>query len=275
MKMLSISAMFKAFNTFNRFTNNSLVIQWTLVFDKYKHNVQTLVNTNVIEFAFIDEKIAQLICEKLQINLVILSWLKHVNEFDDRLTKFIIHAIYFTLIVQNHSKLSIFMFITKIDSHSLILDKSWMNTHEVMLNMQTNKIIFKIDRCTHSKAFNSLRASNKRRSLSRDIYLLSLTSLEKFSVSINSQKYKILQKRSFSMIAKIRSSRSTIENCENEEKLSLKIVLNHNFRYVIEKIDKEYFSIKFSKKKRRIKIIRNSQQFTLIEISTNSKIWFD
>ena len=267
MKMLSISAMLKTFSTFNRFTDNSLVIQCTLVFDKYEHNVQTLVNTDVTEFAFIDEKIAQLICEKLQINLVILSWLKHVNEFDDRLTKFIIHVIYSTLIVQNHSELSILMFITKIDSHSLILDKSWMNTHEVMLNMQTNKIIFKTDRCIHSKAFNSLRVSDKRRSFSRNIYLLPSTSSEKSSVSISFQKYKILQKRSSSMIAKIRSSRFTVENCENEEKFSLKIVLDHNFRYVIEEIDKEYSSIKLFKKKRRVKIIRDFQQFTFIEIS--------
>ena len=267
MKMLSISAMLKTFSTFNRFTDNSLVIQCTLVFDKYEHNVQALMNTNVIEFAFIDEKIAQLICEKLQINLVILSWLKHVNEFDDRLTKFIIHVIYSTLIVQNHSELSILMFITKIDSHSLILDKSWMNTHEVMLNMQTNKIIFKTDRCIHSEAFNSLRASDKRRSLSRNIYLSFSTSFEKFSVSISSQKYKILQRRSSSMIAKIRSSRSTIENCKDEEKLSLKIVLNHNFRYIIEEIDKKYSSIRLFKKKRRVKIIRDFQQSTLIETS--------
>ena len=266
MKMLSISAMFKTFNTFNKFTNNSLMIQCTLIFDKYEHNVQTLMNTNVIEFAFIDEKIAQLICEKFQINLIILSWFKHVNDFDDRLIKFIIHVIYFTLIVQNHSKLAIFMFITKIDFHFLILDKSWINTHEMMLNMQTNKIIFKIDCCTNSKAFNNLKISNKRRFLSRNIYLFFSTSFEKFSISISSQKYKILQKRSFSMIAKICSFRLTIENCKNEKKISFKIVLNHNSRYVIEKIDKEYFSIKLFKKKRRIKIIRNSQQFTLIEI---------
>ena len=142
-----------------------------------------------------------------------------------------------------------------------------MNTHEVMLNMQTNKIIFKTDRCIHSEVFNSLRASDKRRFFSRDIYLLSLTSFEKSSVSINSQKYKILQRRSSSMIAKIRSSRSTVENYEDEEKLSLKIVLDHNSRYVIEEIDKEYSSIRLFRKKRRVKIIRDFQQFTLIEIS--------
>ena len=121
--MLSISAMSKTFNTFNRFQNNFLVIKCTLVFDKYEHNLQTLVNTNVIEYVFIDEKTAQLICETFQIIFVILSRSKLVNEFDDREIKFIIHVIYFTFIVQNHSKITIFMFIIRIETHSLILNK--------------------------------------------------------------------------------------------------------------------------------------------------------
>ena len=210
--MLSISTMFKAFNTFNKFTNNSLVIQCTLVFDKYEHNVQTLMNTNVIEFVFIDEKIAQLICEKFQINFVIFFWFKHVNEFDDRLIKFIIHVIYFTFTMQNHFELFIFMFITKINVHFLILNKFWMNAHDVMLNMQIDKIIFKFDRCIHFETFKNLKTFFQQRHSSKNIYLFFFTSFEKFSTSINFQKYTILQKRSSSKTIKIRSFRFTIEN---------------------------------------------------------------
>ena len=121
--MLFISTISKTFNTFNRFQNNSLVIKCTLVFDKYEHNLQTLVDTDVTEYVFIDEKIAQLICETFQIIFVILSRSKLVNEFDDRETKFIIHVIYSTFIVQNHSKITTFMFIIRIETHSLILNK--------------------------------------------------------------------------------------------------------------------------------------------------------
>ena len=116
--------MLKAFSSFNRFQDNFLVIKCTLVFDKYEHNLQTLMNTDVTEYAFIDEKIAQLVCETLQITSVMLSRSKLVNEFDDRKIKLIIHVIYFTLIVQNHSEIIIFMFIIKIEIHSLILSKS-------------------------------------------------------------------------------------------------------------------------------------------------------
>ena len=265
--MLSISTMFKAFNTFNRFTNNSLVIQCTLVSDKYEHNVQALVDTNVIGFAFIDEKTAQLVCEKLRINFVILSWLKHVNGFDDRLVKPITHVIYFTFTVQDHSELSIFMFITKIGAHSLILDKPWMNTHDVMLDMQVDKIIFKSDRCTHSGASKSLRTFLEHRHSSKDIYLSPLTSSGKPSVSVSSQKYTILQKRSSPKTIKIQSFRSTVEDYDEKNEFFSDVVLDLNSRYVIEKIDKKYSFVKLSKKKRRIKVIREFQQSTHMKSS--------
>ena len=80
-----------------------------------------------------------------------LSRSKFVNKFDNRENKFIIHVIYFTLIVQNHSKIIIFMFIIKIEIHSLILSKFWINVHENILNMKNDKIIFKFDRCFISR----------------------------------------------------------------------------------------------------------------------------
>ena len=259
--------MLKAFSTFNRFTGNSLVIQCTLVFDKYEHNVQALVDTGVIGFAFIDEKTAQLVCEKLRINFVILPWFKHVNGFDGRLVKSIIHVIYLTLTVQNHSELFIFMFITKIGAHSLILGKSWMNTHGVVLDMQVDKIIFKSGRCTHSGAFKSLRTLFEHRHSSKDIYLSSFTSFGKPSVSVSSQKYTILQRRSSPKTIKVQSFRSTVEDYDEEDEFFSDVVLDFNSRYVIEEIGKEYPLVKLSKEERRIKVIREFQQSTHMESS--------
>ena len=228
--MLFISAMLKAFNTFNRFQDNSLMIKCTLVFDKYEHNLQTLVNTNVTKYAFIDEKIAQLVCETLQITFVMLSRSKLVNEFDDRKTKFIIHVIYFTLIVQNHSKIIIFMFIIKTEIHSLILNKFWMNAHEIILNMKNDKIIFKFDRCFHFEIFKILRIKNERSISFRKIYLFLSISSIKSSISISFQKYQIIQRRSTSTVFKIKSFSSIVENFENEKKLALKSTLKFNSR---------------------------------------------
>ena len=243
------------------------MIKCTLIFDKYEHNLQALMNTNVIEYAFIDEKIAQLVCETLQITFVMLSQSKLVNEFDDRKTKLIIHVIYFTLIVQNHSEIIIFMFIIKIETHSLILSKSWMNAHEVILNMKNDKIIFKLDRCFHFETFRILRIKNERSIFSKEIYLSSSISSIKFSISMSSQKYQIIQRRSTSTVFKIKSFFFIVENFENEKKFLLKSTLKLNSRYAIEKIDKKYSLVKLFKKERRIKVIRDFQQFTFVKIS--------
>ena len=243
------------------------MIKCTLVFDKYEHNLQALMNTDVTEYAFIDEKIAQLVCETLQITSVMLSRSKLVNEFDDRETKFITHVIYSTLIVQNHSEITTLMFIIKIEAHPLILNKPWMNAHEVILNMKNDKIIFKLDRCSHFETFRTLRVKNERSISSREIYFSSSISSIKFSISMNSQKYQIIQRRLTSTVFKIKSFFFIVENFENEKESSLKSTLKFNFRYVIEKIDKEYSFVKLFKKERRIKIIRDFQQFTFVKTS--------
>ena len=124
-----------------------------------------------------------------------------------------------------------------------------MNVHEVILNMKNDKIIFKFDRCFHFETFKILKIKNERSILFRKIYFSSSTSSIKQSISINSQKYRIIQRKSFSFSLKIKLSFFIVENFENDEKLFFKNILNFNFRYVIEKIDKKYFFVKFSKKK--------------------------
>ena len=128
-----------------------------------------------------------------------------------------------------------------------------MNVHEVILNMKNDKIIFKLDRCFHFETFKVLRTKNERSIFFRKIYFSSSTSSIKQSISINFQKYRIIQRRSFSFSFKIKFSFFIVENFENDEKFSFKNMLNFNSRYAIEKIDKKYSFVKFSRKKKRIK----------------------
>ena len=142
-----------------------------------------------------------------------------------------------------------------------------MNAHEVILNMKNDKIIFKLDRCFHFEVFKTLKVKNERSIFSREIYLFSSISSIKISISMNSQKYQIIQRRSKSIASQIRSFFSIVENFENEKKFFIRNALDLNSRYVIEKIDKKYFFVKLFKKKRRIKVIRDFQQSTLMKTS--------
>ena len=80
------------------------------------------------------------------------------------------------------------------------------------------------------------------------------------------QKYQIFQRRAVSTSSRLKSSRSIIEDSTKEEQSSKKS-LNSDFKYVIEKIDKNYFSDKLIKKERKTKIIREAQRSNLINVS--------
>ena len=80
------------------------------------------------------------------------------------------------------------------------------------------------------------------------------------------QKYLILQRRAVSTSSRLKSSRSIVEDSTEEEQ-SFEKSLSSDFRFVIEKIDKNYLSDKFFKKERKVKIIREAQRSNLINVS--------
>ena len=102
----------RAFETVCKLKNN----------DEFK--TSDLLNTDSTEHAFIDEKFAQEICEKLQITFQQLLKLKLIREFDDKSEITIIHVIYSIMTVNKHRKNLISLLITKLRNHKLILKRS-------------------------------------------------------------------------------------------------------------------------------------------------------
>ena len=105
------------------YDRRSLIKQCTLSFAETQHSLEILIDTDATEFAFIDRRIAQLICDILRMSLVSLSKSKSLRDFDDKQVTLITHVIYSILIIDDHFEIIVFMLITNIDSHSLILDK--------------------------------------------------------------------------------------------------------------------------------------------------------
>ena len=137
--------------------------------------------------------------------------IKHLNCFNENKVKFIIHVIYSTLTIQNHNELIISMFITKTKSHSIILNKLWMNKHEIILNWKIDNLIFKRERCDHAKALKKFKR-DEFSSFSRVFYLSSSFKFQVFISQIDSQKYIIMQNRSIFSISKMIFSKFTIKN---------------------------------------------------------------
>ena len=78
---------------------------------------------------------------------------KPIRGYDGKLCeKPISHAIYPNLLVQNHFERLAPLLITPLGQHSMILGKTWLNTHGVLIDMLDDKLIFDPKRCQHGGA---------------------------------------------------------------------------------------------------------------------------
>jgi hypothetical protein len=120
----------------------------------------TMINIDVIEYAFVDESIVQSLCDALKIEFVQLMKKRLIKAYDDRKDQVITYVIYFKMIIQKHIENLIFMLIIKLKQQILILDKSWMRKHEVNYHEKTDIIKFIFEFCTHSKKIEMNKEKN-------------------------------------------------------------------------------------------------------------------
>jgi hypothetical protein len=83
-----------------------------------------MIDIDVIEYAFIDESIAQSLCEILKIESVQLIKKRLVRVYDERKDQVITHVIYSKMIIQEHTESFISMLIIRLEQQTLILEKS-------------------------------------------------------------------------------------------------------------------------------------------------------
>ncbi len=83
-----------------------------------------MIDIDVTKYAFVDESIAQKICDIMNIELIKLMKKRVIRAYDDRKSQVITHVIYSNLIIQNHTKSLTFMLITKLEQQVIILRKS-------------------------------------------------------------------------------------------------------------------------------------------------------
>ena len=128
------------------FYESPLTIQCTL---GNKIKVTILVDTCATGFGYIDEKFAEIVCEKLEIQPQRLIKPKPIQGFDGRAAQPVTHAIYPTLSVGNHTESLAPLLITKLGQHPMILGRPWMKKHGILLDMINDSITFSPGYCTH------------------------------------------------------------------------------------------------------------------------------
>ncbi len=125
------------------FASESLTTECVLSSNEISYSLKSLIDIEAADYSFIDEVIAQIVCDQLQIESLTLIKTKSIREFNDHYAKKLItHVIYLNLTVQNHTIEIAFMLITRLDQHQMILEKTWMNKINLVINMQINSLWF-------------------------------------------------------------------------------------------------------------------------------------
>ncbi len=150
MKDVLISSTMSSSN--DLFASKSLTIECILSSNEISYSLKSLIDIEAADYSFIDELIAQNVCDHLQIESLSLIKLKSIRKFDDHYAKKLItHVIYSNLTVQNHMKRFIFMLITWLSQHQMILKKTWMNKIKITIDMRNDHLQFS-DSKTHINA---------------------------------------------------------------------------------------------------------------------------
>jgi len=107
------------------FASESLTTKCVLSSNEISYSLKSLIDIEAADYLFIDEVIAQIVYDQLQIEFLTLIKAKSIREFDDYYAKKLItHVIYSNLTVQDHTIDIVSMLITQLDQYQMILEKT-------------------------------------------------------------------------------------------------------------------------------------------------------
>ncbi len=167
MKDVLISSMISMSD--DSFASESLTTECVLSSNEISYSLKSLIDIEAADYSFIDEVIVQIVYDQLQIKSLTLIKAKSIREFNDHYAKKLItHAIYSNLTVQDYTIDTASMLIIQLNQHQMILEKTWMNKINLVIDMQINFLRFSNFNFTSQKSialFSSNKSITKRKSL--------------------------------------------------------------------------------------------------------------
>jgi len=116
MKDVLISSIMSMSDDF--FASESLTTECVLSSNEISYSLKSLIDIKAADYSFINEVIAQIVCDQLQIKLLTLIKAKSIQEFDNHYAKKLItHVIYLNLMIQGHMIDIASMLITRLNQH--------------------------------------------------------------------------------------------------------------------------------------------------------------
>ncbi len=244
MKNVLISSTISMSNDF--FASESLTTECVLSSNEISYSLKSLIDIKAADYSFIDEVIAQIVCDQLQIKSLTLIKAKSIREFDDYYAKkFITHVIYLNLTVQDHTIDTASMLIIRLDQHQMILEKTWMNKINLVIDMWIDFLQFLNFNSTSQKSI-ALLLSNK--SITKRKSLTSTHILKRSFTFVTSQ---FSQNKKF--IEQLKQRDATLTNVNSKSTFSLKsfsfssmniaMIETTTYRMLVKRSDVKIFAV--------------------------------
>ena len=155
----------------------------------------TLIDSDFVVYMLIHDKLVNKVCQKLEIQFILLAKEKLIREYVKKLArKIITHKIVLNLMIESHKKLTMSMLIVDIEHHEAILSKFWMNKNEILLNIRHDTIVFS-DQLNISISIFLISSNTKHSSWSWSTLISSATHIN--ASKILKRSVSIIQKESF------------------------------------------------------------------------------
>ncbi len=105
-----------------------------------------LINIKVTDMTFIDESLMSKLCECFDIQSISLSKSKLIWSYDEIFEqKSITHTLYTLIMIQEHKNEMMFLLITCLDQHKIIIENLWLKRNQILINFANNQLIFSLN----------------------------------------------------------------------------------------------------------------------------------
>jgi len=160
--------------------DKSFLIDALLILQNESFSLRSLIDSDSVIYTIIHINLVNRVCKELKIQSISLTKEKLIKEYNEKISKkTITHKILLNLILESYKKLTVSMLIADINHYEVILEKSWMNKNEILLNMQIDVIVFSNQLDTLISIF-SISLNSKHSSWSRSTLF---TSISQFKIS--------------------------------------------------------------------------------------------
>ncbi len=253
------------------FASESLITECILSSNEISYLLKSLIDIEATDYSFIDEVIAQIVYDQLQIKSLTLIKAKSIREFDDHYAKKLItHVIYLNLTVQNHMIEINSMLITQLDQHQMILEKTWINKINLVINMQIDSLQFSNFNSSISKLIvllSSHRTILKQKSLTSTYILKRFTIFVTLSFSQFKEK-SVEQSKSFDAVLPSVNSKSTFSLKSASSSMNISMIETAIYKILVKRSDIKIFAVIVLKIDQLITTVENkSEEVNLHELS--------